>query len=285
MPMKWVEPEVAMTIRGVEIYHTYKNECLDGVRHYWFSTDSSESPDCEFDVRDLPVPAGVADHQFKLIIAHALDNDLIPSDYEIELDPMRVEARIEGMANPASGVAVDLAPWLDTASAADICIQVRGGWGQDSRTDDIARVLQSQDYVAAGFLSEFEYGADAVRVVADGDKALAYLKEHREDIYWAAMCELGRAVKVTGTVTEEVTISKEVETVVLLSEEQLQEYVSVADDGKAEIDYLALNMDGQFAESMDQAVRDKAYLRTITDEGHDWEPIETTDVSVNAEFA
>lgn len=114
---------------------------------------------------------------------------------------------------------------------------------------------------------------------------MTFLKESRAEAYWALQCALGRAVKVTGRVDELLTISKEVEAYVELSEEQRNDYVEVGEDGALQLDHLNLTVDSMFAEKMNQAVRDAAYKRTIINSNHAWEPIETRDVQVNAEIA
>jgi len=63
MPYEWVESEVFMTYRGIEIYHIYKNDFTDsGVRDCWYSLNSAGSdndPHGEngtFDHRELSTP-------------------------------------------------------------------------------------------------------------------------------------------------------------------------------------------------------------------------------------
>lgn len=120
MPMIWTAPAVALTHRGAVVYHTYKNESADDRNEFWYNTDYAESEVYAFDVRDLPVPAGVDPSNHALIIAHAIDNGLVAFEDEIELDEIQVGAVVEGMANPGDSVAVDVAAWLLAASQEEL---------------------------------------------------------------------------------------------------------------------------------------------------------------------
>lgn len=58
MPMEWVEPELFLEHKGVEVYHIYKDDDAgNGPRTYWYGTSMAAS-DCgsdNFDVRELPM--------------------------------------------------------------------------------------------------------------------------------------------------------------------------------------------------------------------------------------
>jgi len=51
---EWVEPEVAVTHKGVTVYHTYKADEVGNKLGYWFTTspETREERD-DFDVRDI----------------------------------------------------------------------------------------------------------------------------------------------------------------------------------------------------------------------------------------
>lgn len=82
MPMKWVEPEVALEYKNIVIYHAYKSGDWNNRSEYHYSTDSWEDGDYEFDVRELPVPKGASSSDHYIILRHAIVNRLLklPSD-------------------------------------------------------------------------------------------------------------------------------------------------------------------------------------------------------------
>jgi len=75
MPVKWVEPEVFLRYRGVNIYHVYRNDVFGDRRTYWYGNSiyCSDGGDDAFDVRHLPVPDGVNPDDHAAIIRAAID--------------------------------------------------------------------------------------------------------------------------------------------------------------------------------------------------------------------
>lgn len=55
MPLSWQDPEVALTHRGVRVYHTYKDDDIENRNEYWYSFYMA-ADDGEFDVRNLVGP-------------------------------------------------------------------------------------------------------------------------------------------------------------------------------------------------------------------------------------
>lgn len=53
MPLVWQDPEVALTHRGVKVYHTYKDNDAGHRLMYWYSFYKSYDEEREFDVRSL----------------------------------------------------------------------------------------------------------------------------------------------------------------------------------------------------------------------------------------
>ena len=84
MPLVWHDPELAMTHRGIKIYHTYKDADMDQRQVYWYSFSVADD-EGEFDVRTLPPrDFDVAQSSGRLaIIQTAIDNgDLkVPADF------------------------------------------------------------------------------------------------------------------------------------------------------------------------------------------------------------
>jgi hypothetical protein len=40
--------------KGVSVYNTYRDQMSEDIRSLWFTTDITEQPENEFDIRDLP---------------------------------------------------------------------------------------------------------------------------------------------------------------------------------------------------------------------------------------
>lgn len=72
MPLKWVEPDVYLTHRGINIYNTYKSEDYSNPYTFFFTTDINErDEECEFDIRDLP---DVNKDNFEDVLKKAIDD-------------------------------------------------------------------------------------------------------------------------------------------------------------------------------------------------------------------
>jgi len=86
MPFVWHDPELAMTHRGIRVYHTYKDSDMGHPYDYWYSFSMADD-EGTFDVRTLPpCDFDVTQSSGRLsIIQFALDNgdlkapaDLLP---------------------------------------------------------------------------------------------------------------------------------------------------------------------------------------------------------------
>ncbi|WP_422661606.1 hypothetical protein ACK8P5_26145 (plasmid) [Paenibacillus sp. EC2-1] len=71
MPFTWLDPEILLTYRGINVYHTYKNDNINDRSYLWYSLndDGSEA----FDVRDLTTPSNIATERHDFIIMRAID--------------------------------------------------------------------------------------------------------------------------------------------------------------------------------------------------------------------
>jgi len=114
MPEAWVDPEIFMSYRGVDIYHVYKNDHVsDGVRSYWYGTECSASDDNEFDPENNPVfdvrelPSYRLDMPHEDIIKAAIDGDEfkgwegvpdpLPEPTEEDLDEVKPSTYIDAV--------------------------------------------------------------------------------------------------------------------------------------------------------------------------------------------
>jgi len=58
----WVDPELFLEYKGVKVYHTYKDDDFEERLMYWYAiypTGCFHDDYIEFDVRNLPAPAGI----------------------------------------------------------------------------------------------------------------------------------------------------------------------------------------------------------------------------------
>lgn len=279
MPMIWTAPEVAFTHRGVDIYLAYK----DGAPlAHWYSTDASEQEDYEFDVRDLPVPAGVTLDNHSLIVAHAIDKGLLDFEDEPELDPRTVEMQVS--AEGVETVTVEARALLESVDHKQLVQLAKAGWGNVTFAHQLAERLSMMDYLVAGLLAALPEGEE-VRIQINADQALAFLKENHRDTYWSLLCALGQAVTVNGTVDEDLTIRKEIRTFVELTDDQRKAFVELDETGEPQLDYLGLCSDSRLIAKLHEAVRDAARERTISDADHGWEPSRPNDVRIEAKIA
>lgn len=90
MPLQWVEPELFLSHRGVNIYHAYKDEYSDISLEFWYSTLSCAGCSYEFDVRDLP---GYRSHievdellRHRTVIEAAIDAGILQSEQQFDMD-------------------------------------------------------------------------------------------------------------------------------------------------------------------------------------------------------
>lgn len=279
MPMTWIEPEVAFSHRGIDIYHCYKDS--DALT-CWYNADISEDEDYAFDVRDLPVPAGVDPDDHALIVAHAIDKGLVEFLDEPELDPLTIEMQIA--ADGVDTVTVEAAALLKSIEPKQLAQLAKAGWGAVPFARQLAESLCKTDYLVAGFFAALPEGQE-VRILINEEQALAFLKEKHADTYWALQCALGRAVKVNGTVDEDLTVRKEVHTFVELTDDQREAFVELDEAGEPQLDYLGLCADSRLIAKMHKAVRDTAYERIISDADHGWDPLRASDVRIDAEIA
>lgn len=279
MPMTWIEPAVAFSHRGVDIYHCYKD---DAAMDYWYSTDANEDEEYDFDVRSLPVPAGVSYDNHALIVAHAIDNGLLDFEDEPELDSIKIELKVD--AEGVEPIVVDAQALLDALTLDQLCQLARADWNCSTTGREYVEGLNAQDYQVAAFLASVP-AVQEIRIQLDAQKALAHLKSARTDVFWALQCALGRAIAVSGTVDEDLTIRKEVSTFIELSDEQRKAYVELDEAGEPQVDYLGLCADSRLIAKMHKAVRDTAYERIISDAGHGWDPLRANDVRIEASIA
>ena len=290
MPMTWIEPEVLTTHRGVTVYHTYKNDCIEDRMTYWYSTDPMDSEDFCFDVRELPVPDGVEPENHELIIAHALDNDLIDlaDDLEVEPEEPAVKAVLRDDQTGIS-VAVDLAPWLDEASAETIAQIQKADWSGNEFAADITKWMDIRDYRVAGlaFRHREQIQDDTYKGVviqaADVDVE-QYLEENHPEKYGKALFINRLAVKFDGAVDEVITIRKYVSGYMPIPEPEFQECLVDEDTGELnETAIVDLRSDIEFEEKLSKHIRDKAYEHLITEDGdHGWEVTDSEGPIVDA---
>ncbi len=73
MPMKWVEPDVYVLHKEIEVYYTYRGNDYNDPRAYWYSTSVIEDDDFDFDVREIKVPETLDRVRHDLIIKWAID--------------------------------------------------------------------------------------------------------------------------------------------------------------------------------------------------------------------
>lgn len=279
MPMTWIEPAVAFSHRGVEIYHSYKgSDALE----YWYSTDVSEDEEYDFDVRNLPVPAGVSPDNHALIVAYAIDNGLLDFVEDPELDPIEVELKVN--AEGVEPIVVDACALLDAFPLGQLCDLARADWKSSTVGREHIEGLRSQNYQVAAFLASVA-GEKEICIQLDEHQVLTYLKGRRTDAFWTLQCALGRAVPVSGFVDKDLTIRKEVRTFVELTDEQRQAFVEFDEVGYPQLDYLGLCADSGLIAKMHETVRDTAYERTISDAEHGWDLLLTNDVRIEAEIA
>lgn len=284
MPLKWIEPEVAMTIRGVDIFHTYRNESAENQKSYWYSTDISENGDYEFDVRVLPLPSGVRSDQHELIVAHALDNDLLPFEDEPDIQPLLVISSVSKTAAESAVIEVDASSWLIEAGIDELVEQAVGGWGKEGRTEHIATWLQSRNYQVATLMHDVQ-DASTVSVTINGPQALAFLQQSREDAYWEVLSRTGRAVKVEGIVESDVTLRNDAVAYAELSESLFAKYVELDEAGLPQLDVLGLSGEREFCVQADAALRKEAYKATVADGPHNWTVSSTDDIRSHFEIA
>lgn len=74
MPINWC-PSIALTYRGTEIFHCYKDEYSDIPMEFWYTFNGDELPgsEFEFDIREMKISLQLAqscpdDETLKLLI-------------------------------------------------------------------------------------------------------------------------------------------------------------------------------------------------------------------------
>lgn len=80
MPLKWVEPEVAVEYKGVKVYHVYRDNMWNDTLDYRFALDSLETDDLgkHYDVRELPEWDGKLSP--KEVLKQAIENGTITQE-------------------------------------------------------------------------------------------------------------------------------------------------------------------------------------------------------------
>jgi hypothetical protein len=86
MPFAWIDNPVAVTRKGIKIYHIFKEDHEDcGIRTYWFGLSTYSSDDGgedTFDVRELPnwtdsESVLTEDYHIKSVLRKAIDLGII----------------------------------------------------------------------------------------------------------------------------------------------------------------------------------------------------------------
>lgn len=273
MPMQYVEPELFTEYRGINIYHTYKNQCFNSILQYHYSTSQDDSEECLiFDVRDLPIPDGIKQDNHLFIIQAALDSDnqnLIDiGDQEYSLSepdsPYLVPAGV-WTDDHTIEVEFDAALWLKDASDKDVIALAECEWCQDYAADAVAEGVTKKYWKVSAFFSGlalinsvrneksgFECGVDS-------EAAKEYLKEHRNSLYWDVLVAEGDAVMVEGTMTE--TLSMKISKTVRMP---FMADFNVGPDQEPTDDI-------EFSNLAESEIRELIMEKTLFDGGHGWE--------------
>lgn len=287
MPIDFVAPEKVMTVNGAPIYRHYRDMDANKPSEHWYNTDECESEECLFDVRDLPVPIGVAVEQHALIIARAMDNGLIRFPVELAEEGPQAQAPVVrgrvGTPEQANRVDFDAAQWVLHASVDDLVGMVKAGCEGTAEAGAVAEFMQNHDYRVAGFFyslaNECRHNWQAS---INEEEALSLLKEERPEVYGELLCQLNRAVRFSGFVTESLIIQKSVDVIVPLDDLDtvIEEMLIKNESGETVLDIPAMREYTNLNDLAETAIREAAYLQTINDGDHGWEGIDCESVEV-----
>lgn len=292
MPIDFVAPEKVMTVKGVPIFRHYCDMDANKPSDHWYNTDECESEECLFDVRDLPVPIGVAHDQHALIIAHAIDKGLVHFPIDLpEEGPQTQSPVVSGrVAAPVQSNQVDFdaAQWVLQASVDDFVGMAKAGCEGTAEAAAVAEFMKNHDYRVAGFFYSLPYECrQNWQASINEEEALSLLKEERPEVYGELLCKLNRAVRFSGFVTESLIIQKSVDVIVSLDDLDtvIEEMLIKNDAGETVLDIPAMREYTNLNDLAETAVREAAYQQTINDGDHGWEGIacESVEVALNTD--
>lgn len=250
-------PDLFLSYAGVDVYHTFKTD-TDVLSTYYYTVEQFNE-DAEFDVRDLPVPAGVDPSNHTLIMQAAIDaseGEFMGITTESQEPAVPVFVGIESFD---AGYTLDAAEWLAVAPEDQVLALALGDevcpdpWGGNEGADALFQWLTENHYLAASLKAYIEANPDPEGVdrhicAANGEEAMQWLVTHRPELYWKVMVKQGKAKAITGTVTETIVATRTVTT------------YSECDEGGV--------VDQETAE---EAIREAAYETNLQDFAHGWD--------------
>lgn len=253
MPLTMTPPEEFMRWKGRAIYHVYREMSGDR-REYWYGTCPFESDDFEFDVRDLPVPPGT-DGRHELVIQSAIDAGLIQFPEHTETTETPVIKATAWSDNRAVEVAFNAEAYFTVAYDDEIMALAMIEWRGDVAADQVALYYEDRDYRLANLFhyiatTDLPKDLSGFECAVDEESAMAWLRQHREDLYWKIRVAQGTAVAIEAHVEETLTISKFATTYVEAKKAAEEEAVLEAAHS-AIYNRLAIDMDSGWASESD----------------------------------